>query len=131
MLTVILSPTRIASVLVVPIAAQIGEAMEVPHPRLLILATAFICSAGMVRCITWLDSRVAHAFRLRMRTGSARFRFPQLAGDQRRGRHGRALPSAQGLLHSRDPSVYRGDGRRDYGRVRDHARVGSVNGGRE
>ncbi|KAI5476710.1 phosphate transporter [Pseudohyphozyma bogoriensis] len=37
----------IASVLVVPIAAQIGAAMEVPHPRLLILATALICSAGM------------------------------------------------------------------------------------
>ncbi|KAM0750269.1 SPX-domain-containing protein [Meredithblackwellia eburnea MCA 4105] len=37
----------IASVLVVPIAAQIGAAMEVPHPRLLILSTALICSAGM------------------------------------------------------------------------------------
>ncbi|ORY69413.1 SPX domain-domain-containing protein [Leucosporidium creatinivorum] len=37
----------IASVLVVPIAAQIGAAMEVPHPRLLIFATALICSAGM------------------------------------------------------------------------------------
>ncbi|KAK4050233.1 low-affinity phosphate transporter [Microbotryomycetes sp. JL201] len=37
----------IASVLVVPIAAQIGAAMEVPHPRLLIFSTALICSAGM------------------------------------------------------------------------------------
>ena len=37
----------IASVLVVPIAAQIGTAMEVPHPNLLILASALICSAGM------------------------------------------------------------------------------------
>ncbi|SCZ87939.1 BZ3500_MvSof-1268-A1-R1_Chr2-3g05407 [Microbotryum saponariae] len=37
----------IAAVLVVPIAARIGAAMETPHPTLLILATAFICSAGM------------------------------------------------------------------------------------
>ncbi|KAK4049903.1 low-affinity phosphate transporter [Microbotryomycetes sp. JL221] len=37
----------IASVLVVPIAAQIGSAMQVPHPRLLIFSTALICSAGM------------------------------------------------------------------------------------
>ncbi|GAA6036484.1 hypothetical protein JCM8097_003529 [Rhodosporidiobolus ruineniae] len=37
----------IAAVLVVPIAAQIGSAMEVPHPRLLIFATSLICSAGM------------------------------------------------------------------------------------
>lgn len=38
---------RIASVLVVPIAARIGSAMDVPHPRLLIFSTALICSAGM------------------------------------------------------------------------------------
>ncbi|GJN93376.1 hypothetical protein Rhopal_006430-T1 [Rhodotorula paludigena] len=37
----------IAAVLVVPIAAQIGAAMEVPHERLLIFATSLICSAGM------------------------------------------------------------------------------------
>ncbi|GAA6022391.1 hypothetical protein JCM10207_004751 [Rhodosporidiobolus poonsookiae] len=37
----------IAAVLVVPIAARIGEAMETPHPRLLIFATSLICSAGM------------------------------------------------------------------------------------
>ncbi|GAA6005625.1 hypothetical protein JCM11491_003705 [Sporobolomyces phaffii] len=37
----------IAAVLVVPIAAQIGTAMDVPHPRLLIFATSLICSAGM------------------------------------------------------------------------------------
>ncbi|GAA6061062.1 hypothetical protein JCM10212_000105 [Sporobolomyces blumeae] len=37
----------IAAVLVVPIAAQIGAAMDVPHPRLLIFATSLICSAGM------------------------------------------------------------------------------------
>ncbi|KDE06348.1 hypothetical protein MVLG_03258 [Microbotryum lychnidis-dioicae p1A1 Lamole] len=37
----------IAAVLVVPIAARIGAAMETPHPTLLILATAFICSVGM------------------------------------------------------------------------------------
>ncbi|GAA5862441.1 hypothetical protein JCM3774_002518 [Rhodotorula dairenensis] len=37
----------IAAVLVVPIASTIGNAMDSPHPRLLILATAMICSAGM------------------------------------------------------------------------------------
>lgn len=46
-ISLIILKIRIASVLVVPIAAQIGAAMEVPHPRLLILATALICSAGM------------------------------------------------------------------------------------
>lgn len=37
----------IASVLVAPIAAQIGQALDPPHPRLLIMTTALICSAGM------------------------------------------------------------------------------------
>lgn len=30
-----------------PIATRIGESLEEPHPRLLIMATALICSAGM------------------------------------------------------------------------------------
>ncbi len=37
----------IAAVLLVPIAARIGDSMSEPHPRLLIMATALICSAGM------------------------------------------------------------------------------------
>ncbi|GAA5975622.1 hypothetical protein JCM11641_003548 [Rhodosporidiobolus odoratus] len=37
----------IAAVLVVPIASRIGEAMEVPHPTLLIFSTTLICSAAM------------------------------------------------------------------------------------
>jgi len=37
----------IAAVLVVPIAAQIGAGLPEPHPRLLIMVTALICSAGM------------------------------------------------------------------------------------
>ncbi|GMK53595.1 hypothetical protein CspeluHIS016_0101810 [Cutaneotrichosporon spelunceum] len=37
----------IAAVLLVPIADRIGNSMDDPHPRLLIMATALICSAGM------------------------------------------------------------------------------------
>ncbi|GAA6054153.1 hypothetical protein NBRC10513_006151 [Rhodotorula toruloides] len=37
----------IAAVLIVPIAAQIGDAMKTPHSRLLVFATSLICSAGM------------------------------------------------------------------------------------
>ncbi|CED82330.1 Na /dicarboxylate, Na /tricarboxylate and phosphate transporters [Phaffia rhodozyma] len=37
----------IASILLVPIASRVGESLETPHPRLLIMATALICSAGM------------------------------------------------------------------------------------
>ncbi|TXT14263.1 uncharacterized protein COLE_00456 [Cutaneotrichosporon oleaginosum] len=37
----------IAAVLLVPIAERIGTSMADPHPRLLIMATALICSAGM------------------------------------------------------------------------------------
>ncbi|KAJ9123204.1 hypothetical protein QFC22_001397 [Naganishia vaughanmartiniae] len=37
----------IAAVLLVPIAERMGNSMEDPHPRLLIMATALICSAGM------------------------------------------------------------------------------------
>lgn len=37
----------IAAVLLVPIASRIGESLADPHPRLLIMATALICSAGM------------------------------------------------------------------------------------
>lgn len=33
--------------LLVPIASRIGDALPDPHPRLLIMATALICSAGM------------------------------------------------------------------------------------
>ncbi|KAH8923124.1 SPX-domain-containing protein [Atractiella rhizophila] len=37
----------IAAVLVVPLAAEIGSSLQQPHPRLLIMATALVCSAGM------------------------------------------------------------------------------------
>ncbi|TIB30533.1 hypothetical protein E3P86_03486 [Wallemia ichthyophaga] len=37
----------IAAVLLVPIAAQVGQNLSPPHGRLLIMATALICSAGM------------------------------------------------------------------------------------
>ncbi|BGP13434.1 hypothetical protein JCM10213_008594 [Rhodosporidiobolus nylandii] len=37
----------VAAVLVVPVAAQIGLAMDSPHPRLLIFAIGLVCSAGM------------------------------------------------------------------------------------
>ena len=37
----------IAAVLLIPIATRIGESLDEPHPRLLIMATALICSAGM------------------------------------------------------------------------------------
>ncbi|ORX38546.1 SPX domain-domain-containing protein [Kockovaella imperatae] len=37
----------IAAVLLVPIATRIGDSLNEPHPRLLIMATALICSAGM------------------------------------------------------------------------------------
>ncbi|WOO83830.1 putative transporterc [Vanrija pseudolonga] len=37
----------IAAVLLVPVASRIGESLADPHPRLLIMATALICSAGM------------------------------------------------------------------------------------
>jgi len=37
----------IAAVLLVPIASQIGNSLKEPHPRLLIMTTALICSAGM------------------------------------------------------------------------------------
>ncbi|KAL7422800.1 low-affinity phosphate transporter [Cryptotrichosporon argae] len=37
----------IAAVLLVPIATRIGQSLDDPHPRLLIMVTALICSAGM------------------------------------------------------------------------------------
>ncbi|RXK41190.1 phosphate transporter [Tremella mesenterica] len=37
----------IAAVLLVPIATRIGDSLDEPHPKLLIMATALICSAGM------------------------------------------------------------------------------------
>ncbi|TNY22839.1 SPX domain-containing protein [Rhodotorula diobovata] len=49
----------IAAVLVVPIAAQIGAAMETPHPRLLIFATSLVCSAGMALPISGFPNLAA------------------------------------------------------------------------
>ncbi|GAA5896517.1 hypothetical protein JCM8208_004221 [Rhodotorula glutinis] len=49
----------IAAVLVVPIAAQIGSAMETPHPRLLIFATSLVCSAGMALPISGFPNLAA------------------------------------------------------------------------
>jgi phosphate transporter len=37
----------VASVLLIPIAFEIGNSMEVNHARLLIFLTTFICSTGM------------------------------------------------------------------------------------
>lgn len=49
----------IASVLVAPIAAQIGQALEPPHPRLLIMSTALICSAGMALPVSGFPNLMA------------------------------------------------------------------------
>lgn len=49
----------IASVLVAPIAAQIGDALEPPHPRLLIMATALICSSGMALPVSGFPNLMA------------------------------------------------------------------------
>jgi len=46
-------------VLVAPIAAQIGQALEPPHPRLLIMATALICSAGMALPVSGFPNLMA------------------------------------------------------------------------
>lgn len=49
----------IASVLIAPIAAQIGDALEPPHPRLLIMATALICSSGMALPVSGFPNLMA------------------------------------------------------------------------
>lgn len=49
----------IASVLVAPIAARIGDALDPPHPRLLIMATALICSAGMALPVSGFPNLMA------------------------------------------------------------------------
>lgn len=49
----------IASVLVAPIAARIGDALDPPHPRLLVMATALICSAGMALPVSGFPNLMA------------------------------------------------------------------------
>lgn len=49
----------IASVLVAPIAARIGDALDPPHSRLLIMATALICSSGMALPVSGFPNLMA------------------------------------------------------------------------
>jgi phosphate transporter len=49
----------IASVLVASIAARIGDALDPPHPRLLIMATALICSSGMALPVSGFPNLMA------------------------------------------------------------------------
>ncbi|PWN51228.1 SPX-domain-containing protein [Violaceomyces palustris] len=49
----------IAAVLLVPIAAQVGESLEDPHPRLLIMATALVASAAMGLPVSGYPNQIA------------------------------------------------------------------------
>ncbi|KIJ51071.1 hypothetical protein M422DRAFT_204101 [Sphaerobolus stellatus SS14] len=49
----------IASVLLVPIALQVGSQFEDPHPRLLIFITALICSTGMGMPVSGFPNQTA------------------------------------------------------------------------
>lgn len=49
----------IASVLLVPIAAEVGANMPDPHPRLLIFVTALICSTGMGMPVSGFPNQTA------------------------------------------------------------------------
>ncbi|KZT40472.1 SPX-domain-containing protein [Sistotremastrum suecicum HHB10207 ss-3] len=49
----------IAAVLLVPIAAEVGENMNVPHPRLLIFITALVCSTGMGMPVSGFPNQTA------------------------------------------------------------------------
>lgn len=49
----------IAAVLLVPIAAQVGESLENPHPRLLIMATALVASAAMGLPVSGYPNQIA------------------------------------------------------------------------
>ncbi|EPQ28079.1 uncharacterized protein PFL1_04406 [Pseudozyma flocculosa PF-1] len=49
----------IAAVLLVPIAAQVGESLETPHPRLLILVTALVASAAMGLPVSGYPNQIA------------------------------------------------------------------------
>jgi len=49
----------IASVLLVPIAAQVGKNLPVPHPRLLIFITGLVCSTGMGMPVSGFPNQTA------------------------------------------------------------------------
>ncbi|SPC66321.1 probable PHO91 - similarity to Pho87p and Pho90p [Ustilago sp. UG-2017b] len=49
----------IAAVLLVPIAAQVGESLQTPHPRLLIMATTLVASAAMGLPVSGYPNQIA------------------------------------------------------------------------
>lgn len=49
----------IAAVLLVPIAAQVGESLETPHPRLLIMVTTLVASAAMGLPVSGYPNQIA------------------------------------------------------------------------
>jgi phosphate transporter len=55
----------IASVLLVPIAAEVGKNLPQPHDRLLIFLTALICSAGMGMPVSGFPNQTAYVLALR------------------------------------------------------------------
>lgn len=118
---------RIASVLVVPIAAQIGHQMEVPHERLLILATALICSCGMglVRSPSSSSPLPNGTLTLPPLPPADQW-IPEPPGDQPGGRRREAVPRAGRLFQEWHPGVYRRGCRHYHRRVPHHARDGVV-----
>jgi phosphate transporter len=49
----------IASVLLVPIAAEVGSNLAEPHPRLLIFITGLVCSTGMGMPVSGFPNQTA------------------------------------------------------------------------
>lgn len=50
----------IASVLLVPIAAEVGANLPVPHPNLLIFLTGLVCSTGMGMPVSGFPNQTAY-----------------------------------------------------------------------
>jgi phosphate transporter len=71
----------IAAVLLVPIADRIGSSMADPHPRLLIMATALICSAGMGLPVSGFPNMTAYVARLTPLTAGSRRRTSSGTGS--------------------------------------------------
>lgn len=71
----------IAAVLLVPIAERIGTSMADPHPRLLIMATALICSAGMGLPVSGFPNMTAYVSPLTRLTPESHRRTSSATGS--------------------------------------------------
>lgn len=121
----------VGAMVILPVVASVGAAMPQPHPRLLVMATALMCSGAMGLPVSGARLHrpspppcICKATLLRCRNIVLRYRLPQHDCHRAGGRHGKDIRWADRLSEDRTACERHLLGGGGHTRLRTHVRTG-------